>query len=88
MPIRIYCSFGQLLLLFYKMDSQSRETVEQTKKTIKNSKKKWTDDEVQNLNELLVIPRPLVSSSSSESSNSTITKALNTWLVGSLVIQG
>ena len=77
MPIRIYCSFGQLLLLFYKMDSQSRETVEQTKKTIKNSKKKWTDDEVQNLNELLVIPRPLVSSSSSESSNSTITKALN-----------
>ena len=70
------------------MDSQSRETVEQTKKTIKNSKKKWTDDEVQNLNELLVIPRPLVSSSSSESSNSTITKALNTWLVGSLVIQG
>ena len=59
------------------MDSQSRETVEQTKKTIKNSKKKWTDDEVQDLNQLLVIPRPLVSSSFSESSNSTITKALN-----------
>ena len=35
------------------MDSQSGETVEQTKETIKNGKKKWTDDEVQNLIELL-----------------------------------
>ena len=34
-------------------------------------------NEVQDLNQLLVIPRPLVSSSSSESSNSTITQTLN-----------
>ena len=53
MPIRIYCSFGQLFLSFYKMDSQSGETVEQTKETIKNGTKKWTDDEVQDLIELL-----------------------------------
>ena len=53
MHIRIYCSFGQLFLLFYKMDSQSKETVEQTKKTIKNGKKKWTNNEVQDLIELL-----------------------------------
>ena len=59
------------------MDSQIGETVEQTKKTIKNSKMKWTDYEVQDLNQVLTIPGPLVSSSSSESSNSTITKALN-----------
>ena len=52
MPIGIYCSFGQLFLLFYKMDSQSGETVEQTKENIKNSKKKWTDDEAQDLTEL------------------------------------
>ena len=50
---RIYCSFGQSFLSFYKMDSQSGETVEQTKETIKNNKKKWTDDEVQDLIELL-----------------------------------
>ena len=53
MPIRIYCSFGQLFPLFYKMDSQSGETVEQTKETIKNGTKKWTDDEVQDLIKLL-----------------------------------
>ena len=53
MPIRIYCSFGQLFLSFYKMDSQSGETVEQTKETIKNGTKKWTDDEVQDLIKLL-----------------------------------
>ena len=34
------------------MDSQSGETVEQTKENIKNSKKKWTDDEAQDLTEL------------------------------------
>ena len=53
MPIRIYCSFGQLFFSFYKMDSQRGETVKQTKETIKNGKKKWTDDEVQDLIELL-----------------------------------
>ena len=53
MPIRIYCLFGQLFLSFYKMDSQSGETVKQTKETIKNDKKKWTDDEVRDLIELL-----------------------------------
>ena len=54
MRIRIYCSFGQLFLSFYKNDSQSGETtVEQTKETIKNGKKKWTVDEVQDLIELL-----------------------------------
>ena len=53
MPIRIYCSFAQLFLSFYKMDLQIGETVEQTKETIKNGKKKWTDDEVQDLIELL-----------------------------------
>ena len=53
MPIRIYCSFGQLFPLFYKIDSQSGETVEQTKETIKNGTKKWTDDEVQDLIKLL-----------------------------------
>ena len=53
MPIRIYCSFGNLFLSFYKMDSQSGETIEQTKKTIKNGKKKYTDVEVQDLIELL-----------------------------------
>ena len=53
MPIRIYCSFGQLFLSFYKMDSQNGETVEQTKETAKNGKKKWTDDEVQDLIQLL-----------------------------------
>ena len=52
MPIRIYCSFGQLFLSFYKMDSQSGETVEQTKETIKKGKKKWTGNEVQDLIEL------------------------------------
>ena len=37
------------------MDSQSGETVEQTKETIKNDRMKneWTDDEVQNLIKLL-----------------------------------
>ena len=44
MPIRIYCSFGQLFLLFDELDSQRGETVEQTKETIKNDKKKWGDD--------------------------------------------
>ena len=34
-------------------DSQSEETVEQTKETIKNGKKKWADDKVQDLMELL-----------------------------------
>ena len=34
------------------MDSQSGETVEQTKENIKNGKKKWTDDEAQDLTEL------------------------------------
>ena len=34
------------------MDSQGGETVEQTKETIKNGKKKQTDDEVQDLIEL------------------------------------
>ena len=53
MPIRIYCSFGQLFLSFYEMDSQSGETIEQTKETIKNCKRKWTDDEVQDLIEVL-----------------------------------
>ena len=36
-----------------QMDSQSGETVEQTKETIKNGKKKWVDDKVQDLMELL-----------------------------------
>ena len=40
-PIRIYFSFGQLFLSFYRMDSQRGEKVE------------WTDDEVQDLIELL-----------------------------------
>ena len=53
MPIRIYCSFDHLFLSFYKMDSQSGKTVEQTKETIKNGKKKWADDEFQDLIELL-----------------------------------
>ena len=35
------------------MNSQRGETVEQTKETIKNGKKKWTDDKVQDLIELL-----------------------------------
>ena len=35
------------------MDSQSGETAEQTKETIKNGKKKWTDDKVRDLIELL-----------------------------------
>ena len=35
------------------MDSQSGETVEQTKETINNGKKKWAADEVQDLTELL-----------------------------------
>ena len=35
------------------MDWQIGETVEQTKETIKNGKKKWTNDEVQDLIELL-----------------------------------
>ena len=35
------------------MDSLSGETVEQTKETIKNGKKKWTNDEFQDLFELL-----------------------------------
>ena len=35
------------------MDSQNGERVEQRKETIKNGKKKWTDDEVQDLTELL-----------------------------------
>ena len=34
------------------MDSQSGETVEQTKKNIKKGKRKWTDDEAQDLTEL------------------------------------
>ena len=55
MPIRIYCSLGQLFFSFYKMDSQRGETVKQTKKTIKNGKNKWTDDEVQDLIELLQV---------------------------------
>ena len=37
---------------FYKMGSQSGETVGQTKETFKNGKKKWTDDKVQDLIEL------------------------------------
>ena len=53
MPIRICYSFGQLFLSFYKMDSQRGETVERSKETIKNGKKKLTDDEVQDLTELL-----------------------------------
>ena len=36
-----------------QMDSQSGETVEQTKETIKNGKKKWVDDKIQDLMELL-----------------------------------
>ena len=48
-----FSSFGRLLLSFSKMDSLSGETVEQTKETIKNGKKKWTNDEVQDLFELL-----------------------------------
>ena len=43
MPIRLYCSFGQLFLSFYKIDSESGETVGQTKETIKNYKKIWID---------------------------------------------
>ena len=35
------------------MDSQNGERVEQRKEAIKNGKKKWTDDEVQDLTELL-----------------------------------
>ena len=35
------------------MDSQSGETVEEAKETNKNGKNKWTDDEVQDLIELL-----------------------------------
>ena len=35
------------------MDSQNGETVEQTKETAKNGKKKWKDDEVQDLIQLL-----------------------------------
>ena len=46
MPIRIYHSFCQLFLSFHKMDSESGETVE-------NGEKKRTDDEVQDLIELL-----------------------------------
>ena len=46
--------FGQFFLSFYKIDSQSGETAEQTKETIKNGKKKWIDDEVQDLIELFV----------------------------------
>ena len=53
MPIWIYCLFGELFLSFYNIDSQNGETVEQTKETVKNGKKKWTDDEVQDLTELL-----------------------------------
>ena len=34
------------------MDSQSGEAVEQTKENIKNGKKKWRDDEAQDLTEL------------------------------------
>ena len=49
MLIQINGLFRQLFLSFYKMDSQSGETVEQTKETIKNGKKKWTHDEVQDL---------------------------------------
>ena len=41
MPIWIYCLSGQLFLSFYKMNSKSGETVEQTKKTVKKGKKKW-----------------------------------------------
>ena len=52
-PIRIYCSFSELFLSFHNIDLQNGETVEQTKETIKNGKKKWTDDEVQGLTELL-----------------------------------
>ena len=40
MPIRIYCSFGQLFLSFYKMNLQSGEALEQTKETIK----KWQEE--------------------------------------------
>ena len=49
-PNQIYFSFHQLFLLFYIMDSQSGETV---KGNYKKCKKKWTDDEVQDLIELL-----------------------------------
>ena len=48
-----FSSVGRLFLSFSKMDSLSGETVEQTKETIKNGKKKWTNDEVQDLFELL-----------------------------------
>ena len=51
--IRIYCSFGQLFLSFYKMDLESEETLKQIKETIKSDKKKWADDEVRDLTELL-----------------------------------
>ena len=42
-----------MFLSFYKMGSQRGETVEETKETIKNGKKKWRDDEVQDFIELL-----------------------------------
>ena len=48
-----FSSVGRLFLSFSKVDSLSGETVEQTKETIKNGKKKWTNDEVQDLFELL-----------------------------------
>ena len=48
-----FSSVGRLFLSFSKMDSLSGETVEQTKETIKNGKMKWTNDEVQDLFELL-----------------------------------
>ena len=37
---------------FTKWILKSGETVEQTKENIKNGKKKWTDDEAQDLTEL------------------------------------
>ena len=48
-----FSSVGRLFLSFSKVDSLSGETVEQTKETIKNGKMKWTNDEVQDLFELL-----------------------------------
>ena len=48
-----FSSVGRFFLSFSKVDSLSGETVEQTKETIKNGKMKWTNDEVQDLFELL-----------------------------------
>ena len=46
--------FVRLVVSFVLQNGfQNGETVEQTKETIENGHKKWTDDEVQDLNELL-----------------------------------